>query len=86
MSKRKKRPSARARQIRTAVDDVWTPDLEAAWVPLAGETDLSTRAFVEVLIANLRKKGRALDDLIERLNDGTLLEVLTTEIERRTKP
>jgi hypothetical protein len=86
MSKRKTRPSARARMIRTAVEDIWTPELEAAWAPLAGKTELSPRDFVEALVGKLIKKGRALDDLIEELDDGTLLEVLTTEIERRTKP
>ena len=85
MSKHKTRPSARARQIRAAVQTVWTPELEAAWAPLAGETDLSPRGFVEALVGSLMKKGRALDTLIERLTDGTLLEVLTTEVARRTR-
>ena len=64
---------------------MWTPELEAAWAPLACETDLSPRGFVEALVSNLMKKGRAFDSLIEGLRDGTLLAVLTTEIKRRTK-
>jgi hypothetical protein len=85
MSKHKTRPPGQARRIRLAVGDLWTPEVEAAWAPLAGETDLSPRDFVEALVSNLMKKGRAFDSIIEGLTDGTLLEVLTTEIERRTK-
>ena len=62
---------------------MWTPELEAAWTPLAAKTDLSPREFVEALVRKLMKNGNALDSLIEGLSDGTLLAALTSEIERR---
>ncbi|MGZ4380492.1 MAG: hypothetical protein ACXVZ3_03590 [Gaiellaceae bacterium] len=62
---------------------VWTRDLEAAWEPLARETGTPTRLWVENLLGNLMKRGRALDDLIDQLRDGTMLDVLTKAIERR---
>ncbi len=61
---------------------MWTPELEAAWAPLAGTTDLSPKDFAEALVRNLTKKGRTLDELIDQLRNGTMLDALTNAIAR----
>jgi len=85
MSKHKARPSARARQVRLAMVEVRTLEIEAAWEPIATRAGIPARLWVEKFLITLMKNASAFDSLIEGLSDGTLLAALTTEIDRRTK-